>query len=195
MMTVHNNNTPSDQNNINLTDMEDPELCIEQQSLLYPSASVDYDDNKSKNKPAKMLSSYRGRRRLVVLAVAVAVTLGIVVVWGPLSSKVEEEGTSYQSIHPSFIRSFVHGGTESKKSFPVPISFIRDCKKGRTDETVSFSRKRSFTMTPPCMSHVAKCKRSTTFITLSLRWCAPLSCTFSWISIQIQLSIVASFLA
>jgi hypothetical protein len=90
--------------------MEDPELCIEQQSLLYPSASVDYDDdNKSKNKPAKMLSSYRGRRRLVVLSVAVAVTLGIVVVWGPFSSSVEEEGTSHRLIHRSFV-GVVHGG-------------------------------------------------------------------------------------
>jgi hypothetical protein len=90
MMTAHNsnntntNNNSSEQTNTNLTDMEDPELCIEQQSLLYPSES-DYDDQ-SKAKPAKMLSSYRGRRRLVVLAVAVAVTLGVVVVWGPLSS-------------------------------------------------------------------------------------------------------------
>lgn len=103
MMTAHNTNT----NNTATApeDMEDPELCIEQQSLLYPSASVvDYDDdNKSKNKPGKMLSSYRGRRRLVVLAVAVAVTLGVVVVWGPLSSSskssVEEQGTSHRSIN------------------------------------------------------------------------------------------------
>jgi hypothetical protein len=92
----NNNNSDQDQTNIDLTDMEDPELCIEQQSLLYPSASVDYDDNRSKNKPGKMLSSYRGRRRLVVLAVAVAVTLGIVVIWGPLSSKEEGQGTSHQ---------------------------------------------------------------------------------------------------
>jgi hypothetical protein len=99
-MTAHNNNnTNSDSAPSEEADMRaDPELYMEQVSLL-PSNDGDYDDDKSKDKPAKMLSSYRGRRRLAVLAVAVAVTLGVVVVWGPLSSKAssaeDQQGTSH----------------------------------------------------------------------------------------------------
>jgi hypothetical protein len=43
-MTAHNNNYTNNttSEDINWTDMEDPGLCIENQSLLYPSES-DYD--------------------------------------------------------------------------------------------------------------------------------------------------------
>jgi hypothetical protein len=124
-MTAHNTtNTNSDNTttsepttNISLTDMKDSEnLYMEQQSLLYTVYDNDDDDydDKSKVKPAKMLSSYRGRRRLAVLAVAVAIALGVVVVWGPLSSlsSSAEEGTSHRSLDPSSISHLA-----SKKSF------------------------------------------------------------------------------
>jgi hypothetical protein len=90
--TAHNNEFSG-----NASEMNDLELCIEQQSLLHSHDGDEYEDigmdmlgDTSKDKPAKMLSSYRGRRRLaVVAAVAVAVTLAVVAVW--------TEGTFYNN--------------------------------------------------------------------------------------------------
>jgi hypothetical protein len=91
--TAHNNEFSG-----NASEMNDLELCIEQQSLLhshdgdeqYEDIGMDMLGDTSKDKPAKMLSSYRGRRRLaVVAAVAVAVTLAVVAVW--------TEGTFYNN--------------------------------------------------------------------------------------------------
>jgi hypothetical protein len=78
-----------------ILDLDDPELCVEQQSLLYASSTAASNRN-SKDKPHmhNLLQSYRGRRRLFVLAVAVAVTLGVVVFTGGRdNSKETAEGT------------------------------------------------------------------------------------------------------
>lgn len=78
--------------NNNVIDMDDPELSVEQESLLYPNeSSMQQSSNKKDKGPGKMLTSYRGRRRLVVMAIAVAATLSVVIKWGP-GQREETEG-------------------------------------------------------------------------------------------------------